>query len=74
MKMQEAELTWYPFLTLLKKEIMRFMRVIGQTVITPIINSSLYLLIFGLSLGGSVRLSNGMYQFRILTFGYYLYG
>jgi ABC-2 type transport system permease protein len=67
--MQEAELTWYPFLTLLKKEIMRFMRVIGQTVITPIINSSLYLLIFGLSLGGSVRLSNGMSYLAFLIPG-----
>lgn len=48
------DLNLRPFLTLLTKEIKRFMRVLVQTVVTPLINSSLYLLIFGVSLGKSI--------------------
>lgn len=50
---------WTPFLTLIRKEVMRFVKVIGQTVFTPIVNSTLYLLIFGVSLGGSITLKDG---------------
>ena len=45
------ELRFTPFYALLKKEIMRFWKVVGQTVFTPLVNASLYLLIFGVSLG-----------------------
>lgn len=47
---------WVPFLSLLWREIRRFLRVFFQTVVTPLINSSLYLLIFGVSLGESISL------------------
>ena len=40
-----------PFLTLLHKEVRRFLRVSSQTVFTPIITASLYLFIFGATLG-----------------------
>ena len=40
-----------PFYTLLKKEILRFWSVALQTLVTPFITASLYLLVFGLSLG-----------------------
>jgi ABC-2 type transport system permease protein len=43
-----------PFLSLLKKEVARFFKVILQTVLTPAINSALYLLIFGLSIGNKI--------------------
>lgn len=43
-----------PFYALFKKECKRFLRVLGQTVITPMINSSLYLFIFGISLGKTI--------------------
>jgi ABC-2 type transport system permease protein len=48
---QSRDLKWRPFFSLVKKEVRRFSIVLGQTVITPMINSSLYLLIFGVSLG-----------------------
>lgn len=51
------ELRWTPFETLLRREIKRFFKVIAQTVITPLVNSSLYLLIFGVSLGRNINLA-----------------
>lgn len=50
------DLTWIPFLTLLRREIARFVKVIAQTVVTPIVNSTLYLMIFGVSLGQQIHL------------------
>ena len=47
----KAELHFTPFLSLFHRELRRFMKVIVQTVLTPLVTSSLYLLIFGLSLG-----------------------
>ena len=48
------------FLTLLEREIKRFLKVIIQTLISPIISSFLYLLVFGVSLGASVKLNSGI--------------
>lgn len=48
------EMTWIPFVSLLTKEIRRFLKVIVQTVLSPMVNSALYLLIFGVSLGSSM--------------------
>ncbi|MBE0597600.1 MAG: ABC transporter permease [Desulfuromonadales bacterium] len=42
---------WGPFLTLFQREILRFLRVSVQTVVTPIITASLYLFVFGATLG-----------------------
>ncbi|HEX4923700.1 MAG TPA: ABC transporter permease [Bdellovibrionales bacterium] len=56
----QNELTWTPFRSLLKKEIARFMRVIVQTILIPLVNSFLYLLIFGVSLGSAIQTSGGM--------------
>lgn len=47
------------FLSLFRKECMRFLRVVGQTVLTPVMNASLYLLIFGLSLGSHIPVAGG---------------
>lgn len=38
--------------TLLKKEVRRFLRVPGQTVLQPLISTSLYFVVFGYTLGG----------------------
>jgi ABC-2 type transport system permease protein len=46
--------------TLFEKEVRRFLRVPGQTLLSPLISTSLYFLVFGYSLGGSVRLVSGM--------------
>lgn len=51
------DLTWIPFLTLWKKEMLRFWRVIAQTLLIPLVNSTLYLMIFGVSLGKSIQVS-----------------
>ena len=48
------------FQTLLKREIRRYFKVLFQTVFTPLVNSLLYLLIFGVSLGDSIDLSSGV--------------
>ena len=44
-----------PFLMLFWKEIRRYLKVAVQTVLTPAINSALYLIIFGVSLGSSIN-------------------
>ncbi len=44
------------FISLLKKEVLRFLRIAPQTLIAPLVTASLYLLIFGVSLGERVQL------------------
>ncbi|MFN7132370.1 MAG: ABC transporter permease [Myxococcales bacterium] len=46
--------------TLFLKEVRRFFRVWGQTVISPIITTALYLLVFGYALGGRLRTVHGI--------------
>lgn len=57
------------FWTLYVREVRRFWRVIGQTVATPIVNSTLYLLIFGVSLGKSIQLNNNLSYLAFLIPG-----
>jgi ABC-2 type transport system permease protein len=45
--------------TLLAKEVRRFLRVPGQTVLSPLVSTTLYFLVFGYSLGGRVHQING---------------
>jgi ABC-2 type transport system permease protein len=68
-KILTKELRLTPFLSLLQKEIMRFWKVVGQTVFTPLVNASLYLLIFGVSLGKSISLSSGVSYLAFLIPG-----
>lgn len=63
------DLIWTPFLTLLRKEIIRFLKVIIQTVVTPLMNSTLYLLIFGVSLGKSITMSSHVTYLQFLIPG-----
>jgi ABC-2 type transport system permease protein len=60
---------WVPFLTLYQREWKRFTKVVFQTVFTPLINATLYLLIFGVSLGGSIRLKDGLSYIAFLIPG-----
>ncbi len=62
------------FMTLLKKEIKRFLKVIIQTVISPIVSSFLYLLVFGVSLGASVQMKNGVAYLAFLVPGLMVMG
>src|SRR4051812_32815341 len=45
--------------TLLGKEVRRFMRVPGQTLLSPLISTTLYFLVFGYSVGGRVEEIHG---------------
>jgi ABC-2 type transport system permease protein len=62
-------LTWTPFWTLYVREMKRFMKVVFQTVFTPLINATLYLLIFGVSLGKSITLPNNVSYLAFLIPG-----
>ena len=50
---------WLPFWTLLRKEVLRFWRVSTQTLLTPIITASLYLFVFGETLGQRLNVIEG---------------
>ncbi|QVL56803.1 MAG: ABC transporter permease [Simkaniaceae bacterium] len=51
---------WIQFYGLFKREVARFFKVPLQTLGAPIVNSFLYLLIFGVSLGHSIHLENNL--------------
>ncbi len=46
--------------TLFKKEIMRFLKVYHQTILSPIINIILFLAVFSLSVGGQIKTIEGV--------------
>ena len=46
--------------TLLRKEVRRFMKVPGQTILGPVVSTLLYLLVFGYALGGRLREVSGV--------------
>ncbi len=50
---------WIQFYGLFQREVTRFLKVPLQTLGAPIINSFLYLLIFGVSLGESIHMEEG---------------
>ncbi|MGZ3725576.1 MAG: ABC transporter permease [Pseudobdellovibrio sp.] len=62
------------FLTLVRREIKRFLKVVIQTVVSPVISSFLYLLVFGVSLGNSVQLKNGVPYLSFLIPGLMVMG
>ena len=68
------ELSWTPFYSLFRREIARFMKVLGQTVLTPIVNSVLYLMIFGVSLGQHIALEGGLPYLAFLIPGLVMMG
>lgn len=48
------------FLTLVKREIVRFTCVFTQTIFPPVMSSFLYIFIFGFSLGGRIETVQGV--------------
>jgi ABC-2 type transport system permease protein len=50
----------YGLWTLFRKEVMRFLRVPGQTLLSPVITTVLYFVVFGWSLGGRLREVHGV--------------
>ena len=57
---RDFDLTWTPFLTLVHRDLLRFWRVITQTLVVPLVNTTLYLMIFGVSLGKGISLPGGI--------------
>lgn len=57
------------FITLLRKEIRRFMKVVGQTVASPVITSVLYLVVFGQVLEDHVEVYDGVSYLAFLIPG-----
>jgi ABC-2 type transport system permease protein len=55
--------------SLLVKEVRRFMRVPGQTVLSPLISTSLYFLVFGYSLSGRVNEVEGVPYLQFIVPG-----
>ena len=64
-----GDLNFNPFWSLYVREMKRFLKVIFQTVFTPLINATLYLLIFGLSLGKNIHLEGGLSYLAFLIPG-----
>lgn len=62
------------FLTILHREIARFLKVLVQTVITPFVSSFLYLLIFGVSLGEQMAEHQGVTYLAFLIPGLMMMG
>lgn len=55
--------------TLFAKEVRRFLRVPGQTLLSPLITTTLYLVVFGFSLGGRLRDVEGVPYARYIVPG-----
>lgn len=65
---------WLPFYTLLQKEIRRFLRVASQTLVTPVITASLYLFVFGATLGERISVLEGFSYAQFVIPGLILMG
>jgi ABC-2 type transport system permease protein len=65
---------WLPFVTLLLKEVRRFWRVASQTLLTPIITASLYLFVFGATLGERITVLPGFSYAQFVIPGLILMG
>lgn len=74
MNQVKVDLQFRPFLSLLKKEIKRFLKVSIQTVLNPLVSSSLYLLIFGVSLGRFIQIGEGITYLEFLIPGLVMMG
>jgi ABC-2 type transport system permease protein len=55
--------------TLLQKEVRRFLRVPGQTLLSPLVTTTLYFLVFGFSLGSRLREVEGVPYARFIVPG-----
>jgi ABC-2 type transport system permease protein len=55
--------------TLVEKEVRRFLRVPGQTLLSPLVTTTLYFLVFGYSLGGRLREIDGVPYARFIVPG-----
>ena len=65
----QRRIRWNPFFAFFTREIHRFLKVFFQTVFIPVINSSLYLVIFGVSLGSRLNLDGSVSYLQFLIPG-----
>ncbi|KIH78234.1 ABC transporter [Geoalkalibacter ferrihydriticus DSM 17813] len=65
---------WRSFVTLLRREVLRFLKVAGQTLLTPIITASLYLFVFGATLGERIQVLEGFSYAQFVVPGLILMG
>ena len=72
--MKQQELFYTPFFTLLFREVQRFFKVLAQTIFIPAINSFIYLLIFGVSLGKDIHVLEGISYLEFLIPGLVMMG
>ena len=72
--MRKQELIWTPFLVLFSREIKRFLKVLAQTICIPAVNSFIYLLIFGVSLGKNIQVLSGISYLEFLIPGLIMMG
>ena len=63
-----------PFITLLKREILRFVEVSVQAILAPVVSASLYLLVFGVSLGQRISVLEGFNYAQFVIPGLILMG
>lgn len=56
----EFSKVWTAFYTILRKEVVRFLRIWSQTLLPPVITQSLYFLIFGTFIGSQISDINGV--------------
>lgn len=65
---------WQPFWTLTNKEVRRFLRVSSQTLLAPIVSASLYLFVFGATLGERISVLPGFSYAQFVIPGLILMG
>lgn len=61
----KKDLKWTPFIFFFYRDVSRFFKVKVQTILAPLVSQTLYLIIFGVSLGRVVNISD---QFSYLQF------
>lgn len=60
--------------TLFRKEVRRFLRVSGQTVLAPVVTTALYVIVFGFALGGQLRSVRGISYLDFIAPGLVILG
>jgi ABC-2 type transport system permease protein len=63
-----------PFLTFFQREIARFMKVVVQTVLAPLVSASLYLMVFGVTLGTGIEMFEGFHYLAFILPGLVMAG
>ncbi len=58
--MNLTQINWISFKTIVRKEVTRFTRIWTQTLLPPVINQTLYFVIFGTFIGSQIRDINGV--------------